>query len=68
MSSSSSSREPADKRIRRGPSGGESASPTGGPSQTPDGSPLDRDPTEEGSAGRPGTGGRDDKGEKKGRE
>lgn len=30
----------------------ESESPTGGPSQTPDGRPLDRDPTEEGSAGR----------------
>jgi hypothetical protein len=32
--------------------GGQSESPTGGPSQTPDGKPLDRDPTEEGSAGR----------------
>jgi hypothetical protein len=33
-------------------SGGESESPTGGPSQTPDRKPLDRDPTEEGSAGK----------------
>ena len=32
--------------------GGESESPTGGPSQTSDRKPLDRDPTEEGSAGR----------------
>jgi len=32
--------------------GGASESPTGGPSQTSDRKPLDRDPTEEGSAGR----------------
>jgi len=31
---------------------GRTESPTGGPSQTSDGRPLDRDPTEEGSAGR----------------
>ncbi len=66
MSSSSNPKEPADKRIRRRPAGGDSASPTGGPSQTPDGRPLDRDPAEEGSAGRPGTGSQGDKGEKKG--
>lgn len=35
-------------------SGGESESPTGGPSQTSDRKPLDRDPTEEGSAGKSG--------------
>jgi len=33
-------------------SGGQSESPTGGPSQTADRKPLDRDPTEEGSAGK----------------
>jgi hypothetical protein len=33
-------------------SGGQSESPTGGPSQTPDRKPLDRDPDEEGSAGK----------------
>jgi hypothetical protein len=68
MPSSSNSKGPADKRVRRRPAGSDSVSPTGGPSQTPDGSPLDRDPTEEGSAGRPGTGGRGDTGEKKGGE
>ena len=33
-------------------SGNQSESPTGGPSQTSDRKPLDRDPTEEGSAGK----------------
>lgn len=37
-------------RVRKG--GGTSESPTGGPSQTSDRRPLDRDPTEEGSAGK----------------
>jgi HSP20 family protein len=37
---------------RRGKSGGQTESPTGGPSQTSDRKPLDRDPTEEGSAGK----------------
>jgi hypothetical protein len=32
--------------------GNRSESPTGGPSQTSDRKPLDRDPTEEGSAGK----------------
>jgi HSP20 family protein len=32
--------------------GGQSESPTGGPSQTSERKPLDRDPTEEGSAGK----------------
>lgn len=31
---------------------GQSESPTGGPSQTSDRKPLDRDPDEEGSAGK----------------
>ena len=41
-----------DKRAGQRKSGGESESPTGGPSQTSDRKPLDRDPTEEGSAGK----------------
>jgi HSP20 family protein len=40
------------ERTKLGTSGSESASPTGGPSQTSDKRPLDRDPTEEGSAGK----------------
>jgi hypothetical protein len=50
-----SSNRASDRGSDRGgerKSGKRSESPTGGPSQTSDRKPLDRDPTEEGSAGK----------------
>ena len=51
MAAAHSNRTEKERREEK-KSGGQSESPTGGPSQTPDRKPLDRDPTEEGSAGR----------------